>query len=233
MTRLRRLITRTILFVGVATIIGAAPGAASTAQGTEQQWVTVPGGLPLFDLAGITPGDSGSAVITVTNPQSSPATFSIAVTALTNDDNGCNEPEQEIGDATCGAGGGELQLDLRLTLTAIGQTDKSVAAATVAEWAAQPAADPLVLGDHETRSYRIGYELPIASTNVVQSDLVAFQFEMRLDQEAGAVASEAPAVAILATAPLVQTGIDTIELVLLGSSVILSGLALYWFAVRK
>ena len=233
MTRLRRLISRTILFVGVAAIIGAAPGATSTAQGTEQQWVTVPGGLPLFDLAGITPGDSGSAVITVTNPQSSPVTFSIAVTALTNDDNGCNEPEQAIGDTTCGAGGGELQLDLRLTLTAMGQTDTSVAAAAVAEWAAQPAADPLVLGDHETRSYRIGYELPISSTNMIQSDLVAFQFEMRLDGEAGSVASQAPAVAIVATSPLVQTGVDSIALIMLGSSAILSGLALYWFGVRR
>lgn len=233
MTRLRRLISRTILFIGVATIIAASPGATSTAQGTEQQWLTVPGGLPLFDLAEIAPGDSGSAVITVTNPQSFPVTLSIAVIALTNDDNGCNEPEQAIGDTTCGAGGGELQLDLRLTLTAMGQTDKSVAAATVTEWVAQPAVDPLVLGDHETRSYRIGYELPVGSTNLIQSDLVAFQFEMRLDQELGTVTSEAPAVAILATAPLVRTGVDTIELVMLGSSAILSGLALYWFGVRK
>ena len=200
MTLLRRSIPRALLFVGIAAIATVSLGGTSTARATESAWLTIPGGLPLFDWTEIAPGDNGSARLTVTNPQSFAVNFSIAVIGLTNDDNGCNEPEQAIGDTTCGAGGGELQSDLRLSLTTTGSTDRPIADGTVDEWAAQPMVDPVLLGAYGTRTYRLGYELPIASTNITQSDLVSFQLEMNLDQSLGTViASDPPAALVIAT----------------------------------
>ncbi len=166
---LRKAITRSVLLISLAAMAVAVwPGGIPTA-GAGSGWLTVPGGLPLFDLAGIAPGDDGSATLTVTNPQSFPVKLSIAVAALANDDNGCNEPEQAIGDTTCGSGGGELQFDLLLAFTVAGSTDRLIGNGTVAEWAFQPAVDQVALGGHETRTYRVDYELP---TRLVEHDSV-------------------------------------------------------------
>lgn len=233
MTLLRTLITRTCLLLGVATIAAGWPGAPSTAHATEPPWLTVAAGLPMFALTDMSPGDAASATFTVTNPQSSPVKFSVAVTALANDDNGCNEPEQVAGDTTCGSGGGELQYDLRLTLAATEATDRQIATGTVAEWAFQPAVDTIVLGGNETRTYRVGYSLPIGSSNMTQSDLVSFQFEMRLDQALDSVASDPPPVLVAATSSLPGTGTDMLAIAMVAASTIVMGIGLHRLSARK
>lgn len=235
MKRLRRLIPRTLLLVGIASVGAAWPDAMQTAAATEPGWLTAPGGFPLFDLTGIAPGDGGSATLTVTNPQPFPVKFSMAVTALHDDDNGCNEPELAIGDTTCGSGGGELQFDLRLTLATTGGTGTPIASGTVAEWATQPAVDSVSLGAREARTYRIGYELPISSSNLTQSDRVAFKFELRLDQEldSGVLASEAPTALIEATPSLPGAGTDVGAITLIGLSVCVTGLGLHKLSLHR
>lgn len=234
MTLLRTIITRTALLIGVATVGSAWPGGASTAGATQQGWLTVPSGLPLFDLADIAPGESGSATFTVSNPQAFPVNFSVVVTGLANDDNGCNEPEEAIGDSTCGAGGGDLQFDLLLSLSTTGSTERSIASGTLVEWATQTMVDPVLIGAYGNRTYRLGYELPIASTNITQSDLVSFQFEMSLDQGLGTViASDPPSALIIATPLLARTGSDTRATMAIGLSVLLVGLVLYRMSTRR
>ncbi|MDO8361373.1 MAG: hypothetical protein Q7V88_00610 [Actinomycetota bacterium] len=195
----------------------------------ESPWVMVPAGLPLFQLDGIAPGDRGAATMTVTNPGDSVATFTLAIIGLESDDNGCNEPEQAAGDATCARGGGELQFDLRLTLTAAGGVGRPIAAGTVAEWAAHPVADPVLLTSHETRSYRVGYELPIETSNMTQSDIVAFAFQLRLVL----VASEAPPVVVPATPSLPRTGVDARPIVIIGLATVLAGLGMHRLSTRR
>lgn len=184
-------------------------------------------GSPLFDLDGIAPGDHGSATLTVTNPQPFPVKFSMAVIALDNDDNGCNEPEQAIGDTTCGAGGGELQFNLRLALATTGRADNQIEEGTVAEWAVRSAGDPIALAGNESRTYLVGYELPVGTSNLTQSDRVSFVFELRLEQVGPEVASDPPAVVIVATPLLPQTGIDIRAVVMVAMSVSLVGLVLH------
>lgn len=234
MTRLESSSKRALLLGGIAALVAAMLGPAPSAHAAEASWLTVPGGLPLFDLEGIAPGETGSATFTVTNPQSLPVEFSIGIPSIVSDDNGCNEPERESGDTTCGAGGGELQLDLRLALSAIGTTDRAIGAGTIVEWVATPRVDTFALAGHEARSYRLVYELPLASSNVTQSDLVAFAFELRLEHVLDSLASDPPVALVDATPSLPQTGIDPGLLATLGLSTAAAGVALHsWSAHRR
>ena len=233
MIRSRRFMTRWVLLLGLAAVAMPWPSATLAARASGPSWLTLPAGQPLFDLAGIAPGDAGSATIVVTNPQPFPVTFSIAVTGLYNDDNGCNEPEREIGDTTCGPGGGELQSNLRITLTATGQTDRMIAEEIVDAWSARPAVDTLALGSYESRTYRVGYRLPIEASNVTQSDVVAFQLEMRLEQEMESVASDPPPAVVVASPSLPGTGRDTQAMVIIGMGCILVGACLYSTSARR
>ena len=233
MIRSRRFMTRWVLLIGLAAVVGAWPSATPAARASGPGWLTMPAGQPLFDLAGLAPGDSGSATIVVTNPQPFPVKFSIAVTGLSNDDNGCNEPEREIGDTTCGPGGGELQSNLRMVLTATGQTDRPIALDIVDEWAARPAVDTIALGSYESRTYRIGYELPIEASNVTQSDLVTFQLEMRLEQELESFASDPPPAVVVASPSLAGTGTDAGAMVIIAMGCIVVGASMYVTSARR
>lgn len=233
MAWLRTLTTRALVLLAVAALAVGWPGARVPMTAGESPWVLVPEGMPMFHFDGVAPGDRGSATFTVTNPEASPATFNLAVASLQNDDNGCNEPEQAAGDATCGPGGGDLQFDLRIGLTAIGGADRPVAARTLAEWAALPVADPVALDGNETRTYRVGYDLPIGSSNMTQSDMVAFVFRLQLDLVDSESASEPPTVVVPATPSLPQTGIDARPIVVVALSTGILGLALYRVSARR
>jgi hypothetical protein len=234
MTQLRTLIARTGRLAGLAAIAVAWATATPVALASETSWLTVPAGLPLFDPAGLVPGDSGSATFAVTNPQSFPVEFSVAVTGLANDDNGCNEPELKSGDSTCGAGGGELQTNLRLVLTATGSTDRLLADGTVDAWASLPAIDTRTLGGHEYRTYRVDWVLPIGTSNVTQSDLVSFQLEMRLDQLLDSVASQPPVPVVVAATPsLPRTGTNAATATHVALAVVLAGTGLVAISVRR
>jgi hypothetical protein len=232
MIRSRGFITSSVEFIGLAAFAMTWLSATSTARATETSWLSMSSGQPLFNLAVVAPGDTGSATLVVTNPQPFPVTFSVAVTGLTNDDNGCNQPERAIGDTNCGAGGGELQADLRLVLTATSRTDRLITERTVDEWAVRPAVDTLALSGYESRTYRVDYQLPIDSSNITQSDLVAFRFEMRLDQVLDSVASDPPPVIVAATPPLPRTGIDAGP-VILGLAAVLVGAGMSAMSIRR
>lgn len=234
MKQLRPLITGTGVLIGLAAIAVVGPSTTSVARASEASWLTVPAGLPLFDPAGLAPGDSGSATFAVANPKSFPVELSVAITGLANDDNGCNEPELAIGDTTCGAGGGELQSDLRLVLTATGSTDRFITDGTLDAWAGRAAIDTLALGGFEYRTYRVDYVLPIGSSNVTQSDLVFFQLEMRLDEVLDSVASEPPAPVVLAATPsLPHTGSNLATVLILAGGAGLIGTVLLTISVRR
>lgn len=229
MVYVRSVTTRAFLLGAVGVLILGLPGGPVAMTSAESRWLVVPAGTPLFHFDALAPGDSGSAMMTVTNPGDSVATLHIAVAELENDDNGCNEPEQAAGDVTCALGGGELQFDLRITLTAAGGADRPIAAGTVAEWAVHPVVDPVLLTSHETRSYSVGYELPIDSSNMTQSDTVAFAFQQRLVL----VDSEAPPVVVPATPSLPQTGVDARPIVIIGLSIVVAGLGMRRLSTQR
>ncbi len=87
---------------------------------------------------------------------------------------------------------------------------------------------------YEHRTYRVDYELPIGSSNVTQSDLVSFQFEMRLDQVLDSVASEPPPPAVIAaTESLPRTGTNAAVIVILGLGAVLVGAGMYTMSIRR
>jgi LPXTG-motif cell wall-anchored protein len=230
----RRFIGHSCLLTGLVAVALLGPGATSVVTANQADWLTVPAGTPLFDPAGIAPGDSGSATFAVTNPQSFPVEFSVTITGLANDDNGCNEPELEIGDTTCGAGGGELQSDLRVVLTATGATDRFIADDTLDAWAGRSAIDTRALDGHEYRTYRVDYVLPIGTSNVTQSDLVYFELELRLDQVLDAVASEPPEPVVIAATPsLPRTGTNAATMLLVALGAVLVGVGFVTISVRR
>jgi len=224
---------RTILTIGLGGLAAALPATSSAAGASDSSWIDLPAARPLFDLTTIVPGDSNSIMLTVTNPQAFPATFSIAVVGLTDDDNGCVAPEAQMGDTTCGAGGGELQSALRMTLSQVG-TDAPATSGTVAAWAARPAIDPVDLRGFEVRFYRLGYELPVSSSNLPQSDQVSFQLELRLDQSSEAATADPPPVVVVASeAPLPGTGTDSQAMIVTASAVTLAGIWLCTLALAR
>lgn len=228
MNRLRRFIERLVIALGVAAVI-AGPTATARA---DAGWLSVPGGGPLFDVVDIAPGTSGSAIFTVTNPQSVPVQFSIGIPSIDTNDNGCNEPEAAAGDKTCGEGGGELQFDLRLSLSATG-SERLIGSGTVTEWVAQPRVDALALAGYEIRTYRVTYELPSTTANITQSDRVAFAFAMRLEHVLDSLQFDAPSVLVEATPALPRTGLDTGVLTTIALSVSAVGVALYGWSIHR
>jgi hypothetical protein len=144
---------------------------------------------PLLDLDRLYPGASGGAQFEVDNPRHQAVTFGLRITGLTNDDDGCSEPETREGDVTCGPGGGELQDDLRLSLRPVddeGVAGEAIATGTLAELNGRLLRDGVTIDGSAARSYVLGYELPESSTNVTQTDRVGFDVEVALEAVTGA-----------------------------------------------
>lgn len=226
--RCRTMITRAAILAAGALLV-AAWARVPTATADTQGWLTAPDGLPLFDLATVAPGDSGTATLIVNNPLPFPVTVGFSVASLRNDDNGCTEPERAAGDVSCGSGGGELQDDLRITLTDATAID-SFAADTVSALAGPAVLDPVALNNAAARTYTIGYELLLRSTNMTQSDQVAFELVVVL-QPVGGSAVESQA--LPATAPLPATGNDQRVVVVLALALVAVGLGLRSAASRR
>lgn len=208
--------------MGVALVAGSGPAAAVRL--TESpDWLTVEQ-VPLWNLAGIAPGDSESSSITVTNHMPATARFSLRVVAVRSDDNGCVEPEVEWGDTSCGTGGGELDDVLILTVAPDGSTAER---ADVLDGWDQAYEDETEIAAGATRTYEVAYRLPLEATNLVQSDRVSFALEMTLVQVGGeALGAEvlgAEVTRVPATAPLPRTGRDVLALVRIGAAVLLIG----------
>jgi hypothetical protein len=122
----------------------------------------------------IMPGSTEALDLTVHNDSSAPADLHVQAVDVTEDDNGCVEPEQQAGDSTCGAGGGELGdwLVLRLVQSSeageqqlwSGTLDQLAAGTDVLEGVAGGSTPPL----------HLEVVLPRAATNETQSDRVGF-----------------------------------------------------------
>lgn len=215
MARLDRLTVRAVVVVTAATLLGAPPA--------DREAIALGAEVPLFDLAGIAPGDSGSATLVVTNPRDGAVTVRVGVASLRTDDNGCVEPERAAGDETCASGGGELQDELWLTL-AVDSAERVLGSRTLATWAERPATDPIDLSPHASRTYELSYRLPLESSNLTQSDLVEFRLRVELEGDSD-VGSEPPSVVVPATPSLPSTGAPTGAPVMLGLLLVLAGIA--------
>jgi hypothetical protein len=201
-----------------ASLVAGGEPAAAARRTESPDWLTVEQ-VPLWNLADIAPGDSGSSSFTVTNHMTTTARFSLRVVDLRSDDNGCIEPESEWGDTTCGTGGGELDDVLVLTVAPVGEAAAHVDVLGAWDEAYE---DDREIAAGGRRTYEMAYRLPLEATNLVQSDRVSFALEMTLTQ-VGAEVLGAEVTRVPATAPLPRTGLDIATLVRVGAGVFVVG----------
>lgn len=114
--------------------------------------------------------------------------FAVTVTDVEDLERGCNRPEQNAGDTTCGAGSDQGELSDQLLLNAAWSADASACATApvpaalgsmrVSRDVAFPAALPPAVDE---ACLVLALQLPISADNLVQSDLVRFSLRIGLD----------------------------------------------------
>lgn len=224
-----------------AGLVFLTPPLAAQPAGDGADWLVVAGPVPLFDFGHLAPGAKGQAQLVVTNQMPSAAQLSVQVVDLRSDDVGCNEPEADAGDTSCGQDEGELDDALELALDVAGSEDgdaRSLGTDVIRAWDGVIVDDTVALAPGEQRTYTVRYELPRATTDIVQSDRVSFVLELALDQAAGADVAGAtisrPAAARIAAAPeLPRTGSDLLGPVRVGTGAIAVGCVALLLAGRR
>lgn len=131
-----------------------------------------------FDFNDVKPGDFGEDTVSL-HIINNDAWLCAQLDNLANDDNGCEDPESKI-DTTCGAGEGELADNLFFTVWQDDDCDNVLDAGEEVLVDSQPASEGLwpladsttgepVAGD-STVCYGIKWEVPLSTTNIIQSD---------------------------------------------------------------
>lgn len=168
------------------------PGGAEAADGQRVQ-VSVDGAAfsatptaPAFDLSGLVPGDSHTAVIGVRSGFRLPSALTVRVVDVAASDDGCTPAESAV-DAGCGSGPGQLGARAEITL-ALGQRSDGPFRDV---WTGSP--DRLASGVDlpgrvavtGTEFVRMTAALPASVGNEVQTDRYAFGVRVELTTTAG------------------------------------------------
>ena len=171
-----------VLFAGLCVLLGLVwPGNAG-ADSAGKVLVSVDGAAftahpsgALLDTAGLSPGQSTSAILGVRSGFGVGVKLSLALIHVHNDDNGCT-PAEETVDTTCGAGQGDLAG--RLVMTIARATHKTgpyhaLWSGTAADLEHAVTIDGAVPAKGE-RWLTVTATLPGTVGNVVQSDTLTF-----------------------------------------------------------
>jgi hypothetical protein len=158
--------------------------------------VQVQGGGPLVDLTRLAPGSVRQSTVSAANNSGDDGVLRLRLADLHEDDHGCVGPERAYGDVTCGDGEGELGRDLTVAvvpLAADGRPDgPAVFDGSIRDLVTWTTADSLLPAGTE-RSFRLDWELPMASPNDTQTDTVAFAMEFELEQAVSGGPTDSPA----------------------------------------
>ena len=151
----------------------------------------VGGGNPVsFTLGNMQPGDSQQYSLRLTNTGSIPGELSVEFGSMTNNDNGLTEPESDV-DSTGGDGEGELGQYLEIVIVASTQPVPPGGTKTVLFWAPLNGVGGTtvdvpeqwgLLEAGELVELKITFRLPDNTGNIVQSDSVAFDIILHLEQ---------------------------------------------------
>ncbi len=125
------------------------------------------------------PGDSGSYTWTAKNVGTVAGKLSLVVSGITNDDNGCTEPETTAGDNSCGpTGGGELGQYIDVILKVAGNP----IATTTLNLLPKTYSDVANLGPSETVDVTLEWSIANTVGNIIQSDSASFDITFNLVQ---------------------------------------------------
>lgn len=162
-----------------------------------------------ISVSNIVPGNTGSvAGWLAQNTGNVAGDLTVAIGAITNNENSCGEPEVGAGDTTSGATDGEMGANLQVAFWIDVNSDGTwnsgdyylKSDGTTGVWASGttvPAEAFDILNDYGSRTYadvqtelgagnigtfRAAYDLPVSTTGVVQSDSAIFDITFTLDQ---------------------------------------------------
>jgi hypothetical protein len=133
----------------------------------------------------IMPGSEETFDLAVHNDSDAAASLQVQALDVADDDQGCVRPEEQAGDTTCGAGGGELGAWLDLRLVEVGAAgDQALWSGTLDQLAAGTNVLDQVAGGSTTQ-LRLLVSLPLAATNDTMSDEVSFRLRSTLTGQPG------------------------------------------------
>lgn len=193
----------------------------------------------LFQVGGLAPGTSTSALLGVRSGFGGDTTLRLRLLDVHNDDNGCTAAEARI-DHSCGVGGGDLGTAVVFTLA----TSKSRSGTFATAWTGtvaqlqQGVATDVVLRAHAQRWLRVTAALPAAVGNEVQSDTFGFRLRVELEAASGvAGVSVGPRTSHGASGhgvdSLAYTGASVALLTLGGALLLVAGLLIWRGGVRR
>jgi predicted ribosomally synthesized peptide with SipW-like signal peptide len=162
-------------------------------------------------LSGMKPGDTGNAATwLVKNTGSIAGKLTIAVGAITNNENNCIEPEQDAGDTSCGTSTDQGELGANLKVAFWMDVDKSGnwssgdyylksdgSKVSYNNESALPSAAYDILNNYggktwtdvqtnitgDAGNFRVEYDLPGDTGNIIQSDSAVFNITFTLNQQ--------------------------------------------------
>jgi hypothetical protein len=168
------------------------PPSADAAAGGRVQ-VSLPGqgftahpGGSLFQIGGVAPGTSTSALLGVRSGFGGDTTLGLKLLDVHDDDNGCT-PSEALVDRSCGVGDGDLGSSVVFTVATSASRSGTFAPAwtgTVAQLQ-RGAATQVMLQAHEQRWLRVTAALPAAVGNEIQSDTFGFRLRVELAATSG------------------------------------------------
>lgn len=197
---------RIILSLAIIAAVGAIAVGATTAYFSDNETSTgntfTAGTLDLnldganinvvkFTVDNVKPGDTGSGIWVINNVGTIDGFVDLESISQVNDDNGCNEPETEDGDTTCGAGQGDLGVNLNIDLFVDADNNgiKGAGEATIYNGAVSGLAanyeQNLSLGASETNYVTLNWAVPTTAGNEIQSDSLVLNLTFELAQTTG------------------------------------------------
>jgi hypothetical protein len=133
--------------------------------------VTDPGSAALH----LMPGSDLTSEVAVHNESDGPASLRVGARNVSEDDHGCQRPEQAAGDTTCGDHGGELGHWLQLRIVKIDDAsgDQQLWSGSLSDLAQGVDLLPDVAAD-DAPHLRLVTSLPLGATNETMSDGVSY-----------------------------------------------------------
>ena len=146
-----------------------------------------------FNKTNLVPGNQPTGTFTLKNVGSVNGFVDLESVSVVSDENGCNDPETEAGDITCGnpgAGEGELAKELNFTLFVdyngdgwFSTGDKYVFNGLLSDFASVNLNEPLNAGNELKLTGIVNY-FANANDNIAQGDSVEFDMTFELGQTA-------------------------------------------------
>lgn len=124
------------------------------------------------------PGDSGSYTWIAKNVGTIAGNLSLVVSNITNDDNGCTEPETTVGDGSCGNSEGELGQYIDVILKVAGNS----IATTTLNLLPGTYSNVANLGPNGTVNVTLEWSIHSSVGNIIQSDSAVFDITFDLVQ---------------------------------------------------